>query len=319
MFIENIATVLIVAPVAIELARKADVSPVPVMIGLAVSSNLQGTATLIGDPPSMILAAEMKMNFVDFFFYRGQPGIFWFVELGAVAGFLVIYLFLRRMKTKVARVEVTRPRSLVPLFLFIGMVVFLSIASFVDPDSSWFGGTVCLLLGAFGMFWLHRFDRLEFDRVWRRFDWRTLIFLAGVFALVAMLVEQGVIDALAAKLGLVREANTFVLLSLIVWFSVLFSAFIDNVPYITVMLPIVQGFTAGDQKLQTILVFGLLIGSCLGGNITPIGASANIVAMGLLRREGYDISFPTFMKIGIPFTLAATAASYIALYIVYMH
>lgn len=316
-FIENVATVLIVAPIAIQLARKVDVSPVPVIIGLAVSSNLQGTATLIGDPPSMILAAARGMNFIDFFWYRGKMSIFFFVEIGAIFGFAVLFLFLMGMKKSPVRIPVTRVRSWTPVWLVAFMILLLSLASFIDKDFTWFAGTVCVLIAVAGLFWYVRIDRKGFERLARYFDFGTMAFLAGIFVIVTMLEERGAIAAFVDRLGSYPGAGPFLVYSAVVWISVLISAFIDNVPYITAMLPVVIGIAGRLGMSSELLVFGLLIGSCLGGNITPIGASANIVALGILDRTGHHVDFRSFVKIGLPFTLAATAAAYIALWFVW--
>ena len=316
-FIENVATVLIVAPVALQLARKVEVSPVPVIIGLAISSNLQGTATLIGDPPSMILAAARGMNFLDFFWYRGRMGIFFFVEIGALFGFAVLFLFLMNMRKRPVRIPVTEVRSWTPVWLIASMILLLSLASFIDRDFTWFAGTVCILIAAVGLLWYRGFDREGFERLARHFDWGTTAFLAGIFVIVTMLEERGAIDAFVDELGSHRGAGPFLVYSAVVWISVLISAFIDNVPYITAMLPVVTGIAGRLGMSAELLVFGLLIGSCLGGNITPIGASANIVAIGILDRTGNHVDFRSFVKIGLPFTLAATAAAYIALWLVW--
>jgi len=316
-FIENVATVLIVAPIAVELARRAEVSPVPALIGLAVSSNLQGTATLIGDPPSMILAAAMKMNFTDFFYYQGRMGIFFFVQLGAILGFIVLFLFFRGQNRKVGRVQVTEVRSWVPMVLLVVMVGLLSAASIVDKEARWFAGASCVAAASVGIVWLRMKDRAESINIARRFDYRTLAFLIGIFVIVSMLERNNVIAALVTHLEGYSGVNNFVLLSVVVWLSVLLSAFIDNIPYITAMIPIVKGMAPDGSELQIMLIFGLLIGSCLGGNITPIGASANIVATGFLKREGWDVSFWNFVRIGLPFTVAATLGAQILLYLVY--
>lgn len=316
-FIENVATVLIVAPIALQLARKVDVSPVPVIIGLAVSSNLQGTATLIGDPPSMILAAARGMNFLDFFWYHGKIGIFFFVEIGAVFGFAVLFLFLMGMKRSPVRMPVTKVRSWTPVWLILAMILLLSLASLVDESFTWFAGTVCMLIAAAGLAWYRSMDVSGFRRLARHFDWGTTAFLAGIFVIVAMLEHSGAITAFVDWIGSHGGGNPFLVFSVIVWVSVLISAFIDNVPYITAMLPVVTGVAARLGMSTELLVFGLLIGSCLGGNITPIGASANIVALGILDRTGNHVSFRSFLKIGLPFTLAATAAAYIALWFVW--
>ncbi|UCF04294.1 MAG: TRAP transporter large permease subunit [bacterium] len=316
-FIENVATVLILAPVALELARKAGVSPVPVIVGLAVSSNLQGTATLIGDPPSMIMAANMKMNFLDFFLYQGKLGIFFFVEAGAVAGFLVLYLYLRGIKQRPEPLPVTPVTSWAPVYFISIMILLLSLAGFFDPDFVWFGGTVCIVMGLVGCVWLWLRERREARKLLRSIDWQTTAFLAAVFVLVTMLERRGTIDALVGRIGFLAGANRFTVYTIVVWFSVLVSAFIDNVPYITAFLPVVIGLSERLGYPSEVLVFGVLIGSCLGGNITPIGASANIVAVGILQREGRPVSFGSFVKIGLPFTLAATAVSYILLWLLY--
>ena len=158
MFVENVAAVLIVAPVAIQLARKARVSPVPVIIGIAITSNLQGTATLIGDPPSMILGAAMKMNFMDFIVYPMRdgsgvfkPGIFWFVQIGAVVSLGVLFFFFKGMKRRLEPIPVTPVFSIVPSLLLILMILLLACATFIDPGFVWFGGTVCMAMALAGM------------------------------------------------------------------------------------------------------------------------------------------------------------------------
>ena len=136
--------------------------------------------------------------------------------------------------------------------------------------------------------------------------------------LVYMLEQNGVIDALVSKLSILHGASPFVVLSAVVWFSVLVSAFIDNVPYITAMLPVVQGLAAEMPDIHPeLLILGVLIGSCMGGNITPIGAAANLTAVGILKKEGRLVSFWEFVKIGLPFTFADTVAAYAALYFFY--
>jgi len=323
-FVENVAAVLIVAPVAIQLARKAGVSPVPVIIGIAITSNLQGTATLIGDPPSMILGAAMKMNFMEFIVYPMRdgsgllkPGIFWFVQIGAVVSLGVLFFFFKGMRRRLDPIPVTPVFSIVPSLLLTLTILLLASATFIDPGFVWFGGTVCMAMALVGCVWYSFHDHRRVLRIVREFDWRTAAFLMGVFVLVGMLDNRGVIEAVVGKLGALRGAHPFLLYSAVVWASVLLSGFIDNVPYVTAMLPVVIRFATEAGLPVELFAFGLLIGACLGGNITPIGASANVVAVGLLHREGDPISFGRFMKMGFPFTIAATVASYVALWLVY--
>jgi Na+/H+ antiporter NhaD/arsenite permease-like protein len=311
--VENVATVLIVAPLAMALASKLKVSSAPFLIGLAVCSNLEGTATLIGDPPSMLFAAHFNLNFNDFFWLHGRPGIFFAVQVGAVAGVGVLWLLFRRYREPVGRIEVTPPLSWVPSVILALMILGLAGASWVDPDFLWFGAAVCMSAAAGAWLWLCRRDRREAARVLKSYDWSTTLFLAGVFVLVYALDKSGVVDVCARAVAGMTGGNVLGAFVLVVALSVLLSAFIDNVPYLAAMLPLVDSLSrdmglGGDNLL---LPCGLLVGACLGGNVTPIGASANIVAYGMVQKaEGEGaMSFLGFIKIGLPFTLAAVTAS----------
>ena len=314
-FVENVATVLIVAPIALEISRRLKVSPVSFLIALAISSNLQGTATLIGDPPSMILAAYQKMSFNDFFFLQGKPGIFFAVQLGAVLSFVVLYFLFRKFNQRVEQIPVKPVETWTPTILLALMVVCLAGASSLDPDFRYLGGAICLFFGLLGLIHRARRDRGTSQgrcrRVLREYDLETTFFLAGIFVMVGALTRVGLITDLARSIQSITGGSTFWAYTMIVWVSVLFSAFVDNVPYLTAMIPVAAVLSRSLGIPPQLLVFGLLIGSCLGGNVTPIGASANIVAVGLLRRQGYHVSFWEFVKIGLPFTLAATLGSYL--------
>ncbi|MHC4592774.1 MAG: ArsB/NhaD family transporter [Planctomycetota bacterium] len=318
---DNTATVLIVAPIAIALARKLNVSAAPFIIGLAISSNLQGTATLIGDPPSMILAGHFRLNFNDFFWYNGRPGIFFAVQVGAVAGFAVLWLMFRRYKQPIAEMEAEKPKSWFPLVVLALMILGLATASSVDPNFVWFGAANCLTAAIIVMTWLFARDRENAVKILKSSDFSTLFFLAGVFMMVYALKKSNVITAAAQWLASMTGSNVLGAFVLVVGFSVLLSAFVDNIPYVAAMLPLVSelGAGMGIGPANMVLPFGLLIGSCLGGNVTPIGASANVVAYGLLNRtEGESLSFLGFVKIGLPFTLAAVAAGSAFLWVTWM-
>jgi Na+/H+ antiporter NhaD/arsenite permease-like protein len=175
-----------------------------------------------------------------------------------------------------------------------------------------------MVIGAVGLFWYGIKRRVSDARhLVLSIDWGTVAFLAAVFALVHMLEERGAIDALVRRLDVLSDVSPFLIFTIVVWFSVAISAFIDNVPYITAMLPVVIGFSQTMKISPELLAFGVLIGSCMGGNITPIGASANLVAVGILEREGRHLSFGSFVKIGLPFTVAATVVAYLVLWLIY--
>jgi len=319
-FAENVATVLIIAPIALALARRLQVSPTPFLIGIAISANLQGTATLIGDPPSMILASRYRLNFDDFFYFNGRPGIFFAVQVGAVAGFAVLWLIFRRYKAPVVELEPERPRSWFPTIVMAAMVLALATASHVDENFLWFGGACCMVAGFGCVFWLFRRDRDSAVKVLKSYDWSTTFFLMGVFVMVYALSNAGLMEMAAKGLYSVTGSNVLAAFLLIVVFSVLLSAFVDNIPYIAAMLPVVDMLGANMDLMEAnmLLPFGLLVGSCLGGNITPIGASANVVAYGMLHKRGEDTSFFDFVRIGLPFTVAATGAAALSLWIIWM-
>lgn len=318
IFIENVVTVLIVAPIAFELSKKAGISPVPVIIALAISSNLQGAAILIGDTPSMIIAARMPLTFLEFFVYKNKAGIFWFTQIGAAAGFLVLFLFFVKYRQRPNKIAVTRIRSWIPIWLITATIVLLSIGSYIDPRLKWFGGSVCMVIGFAGYVWYRRRVRDRVVEFARRIDLGTAAFLVAIFMLVYMLEKNGAVEVFVAWLvDNLQGAGPFAVYTAVVWVSVLVSAFIDNIPYITAMLPVVLGLSETLGISRELLAFGLLLGSCLGGNITPIGAASNLIAFRLLEKDGHPIRFWTFAKYGLPFTLAATGAAYIALWLVY--
>lgn len=316
-FVENVATVLIVAPLALELAKRMKVSPVPFLIGIAISSNLQGTATLIGDPPSMILAGYERMTFNDFFLYKGSPSIFFAVELGAITSMLFLYLFYRRNKETVPPIPLEKVKSWIPTILLISMIIALAISSVLDPKFTYLGGIVCLGFGGVGLIWQWTKERAVSKKVISGYDWETTLFLAGIFVLIGALKRVGVIEEMANLIKSFTGSSPFWNFTVIVWFSVLFSAFIDNVPYITAMIPVCHLLADSLSLPPTLFVFGLLIGSCLGGNITPIGASANITAVGMAKRRGYQVGFIQFARIGLPFTIIATFTGYLFVWFVW--
>jgi Na+/H+ antiporter NhaD/arsenite permease-like protein len=317
IFIENVATVLIVAPIAMSLARKLNVLPINMMIGIAICSNLQGTATLIGDPPSMLLGGYAKMNFMDFFFYLGKPSIFFAVELGAVSSFVLLYLYFRRFKEKPAVIVVEQVKSWAPTWFLVILIGVLACSSFIDPDFTWLAGTVCMVFGLVSLWWIKMHAEGSIRSTMRALDWDTTFFLMGVFIVVGSLTDLGWTQAIANGLTGMIGDNVLFGYTLLVFLSIVVSAFVDNVPFLAAMLPVAQVMAKDLEIHPQLFLFGLLIGASLGGNVTPIGASANIVACGLLRKEGHPVSFPQWFKLSIPFTIAAVTPAYLLVWFVW--
>lgn len=330
-FVDNVATVLMVAPVGLAIARRLKRSPVPVLIAIAVSSNLQGAATLVGDTTSILLGSFAEMNFFDFFWMQGRPGIFWGVELGALASLLVLLRLFRHETQPVdAKVE-TEVDDDVPAALMVLTVGLLIAASFLpEPEAGWLhtlyelrSGLVCMGLCLFGTVraCLRAGSVRPFGRIVKELDRDTLLLLFGLFIVIDGIRAAGVIDAAAQLFHLAAGEDPFRLFTLLVVVSVVLSAFIDNIPYVAAMLPVVQGIAAlmnnGAGMEPYVFYFGLLTGATLGGNLTPIGASANIAAIGILRKNGEAVSARDFLRVGVPFTLAAVAAGYLYLWLVW--
>lgn len=323
-FVDNVATLLMVAPVGLAISRKLKISPVPVLIAISVSSNLQGAATLVGDTTSILLGGFANMNFMDFFWMKGKPSIFFSTELGALASTLVLMYLFRSYTDKVeAKVE-TEVDDLVPSWLMIGTVLLLICMSFVpepqDPTLKVLhglrSGLSCVLFALIGLIRqsIKEHSGDPFVRAAKSLDMDTLLLLFGLFMVIEGIRSAGVIDAVAGVFHKAAGNNPFLLYVLIVAVSVGLSAFIDNIPYVATMLPVLRGVTAAMGVEPYLLYFGLLTGATLGGNITPIGASANIAAVGMLRKEGYEVRFRDFLRIGVPFTLAAVTAGYLLIW-----
>ena len=312
-FIDNVATVLMIAPVGLAIAKKLDISPVGMLISISVSSNLQGAATLVGDTTSILLAGHAGMDFMDFFFMDGKFSIFWAVQLGALATVPVILLLFRKDTEAVQSDHMTVVEDLFPTILLLINIVLLIAASFLPNKPELINGCICLGLCFVGVVraLLKGRERSLAAKVVREIDYATLILLAGLFVVIAGITKAGVIDAVSALFVKVGGDNLFLMYSLIVWGSVLFSAFIDNIPYVATMLPVISGIASIMGCNPIVLYFGLLTGSTLGGNLTPIGASANIATIGILQKNGYEVKTSQFLQIGIPFTLVAVLSGYL--------
>lgn len=318
-FIDNVATVLMIAPIAMAMAKRLDISPVRMVIAIAVSSNLQGAATLVGDTTSILLGGYANMSFNDFFWYRGEPGIFFAVELGALISCLILLVIFRKENAPVDAGERTVVEDYVPSILLVATVLLLIAASLFPNRPHMTNGVICagiMLIGAI-------YNAVR-TRSWKGFlapireiDYETVLLLFGLFMVVGGITKMGVVDAIAQLFTKLSGGNVFVIYTIITWASVLFSAFIDNIPYVATMLPVVQSIAAGMGVDPTVLYFGLLSGATLGGNLTPVGAAANITGIGILRKDGWEVRNTDFLRIGIPFTLAAVIPAYIFLWVFY--
>lgn len=303
-FLDNVTTVLLMAPVTFGIARQLRVPPVPFIIAQFMASNIGGTATLIGDPPNiMIGSAEKSLTFMSFIW-----------NLAPIAGIVLlvyipfyIWLFRKQIRTtpelkaELLRMEasdlITDRRLLAKSLTVLG----LTIAGFFLHQSLHLESATVALAGAFLLLLLAGERKME--EAFTRVEWTTIFFFIGLFVLVSGLVETGVIAELAARAIDWTGGDLVASSMLILWLSAIASAFLDNIPFVATMIPLIQEMgRMGVTDLEP-LWWSLALGACLGGNGTLIGASANLIAAGLSAKEGHPIRFLAYMKIGFPLML----------------
>lgn len=328
-FVDNVATVLMIAPVALAFCKKVNISPVPSIICIAISSNLQGAATLVGDTTSILLAKSANLDFSDFFVDSGKPGMFWVVEAGALVSALIILVMFRKDNAKIEFNARTKVEDKFPTFLLVGTIVLLIAASFIPykdgaaegqfykPDIT--NGLICIgffIIGIIREVFFNKNYKIVKD-TFKEIDYYTIALLTGLFIVIGGIKSAGVIDVIGNGIAKLGSDSEFIIYTIIVWISVILSAFIDNIPYTATMLTIVPVIAADMGMEPKLLYYGLLCGATLGGNLTPIGASANIAGIGILKKERYEVKATTFMKYGIPFTLAAVLTGYILIWFIW--
>ena len=225
----------------------------------------------------------------------------------------MIILLFRKNRQHFSVEGHTEVSDYVPSWLLLGTVVLLILASFWRNRPSITNGVICLSMFAVGLIYtLIRNGDLRLARdAMQEIDFETLILLASLFVVIYGITEAGIIDDISRIFVNLGGGNLLLMYSIIVWGSVLFSAFVDNIPYVATMLPVVAKIAGTLGCTPYLLFFGLLTGATLGGNLTPIGASANIAGIGILRKAGYEVKSRDFFKIGIPFTLCAVMVGYL--------
>jgi Na+/H+ antiporter NhaD/arsenite permease-like protein len=311
-FLDNLTTVLLVVPITFLLADALDIDPIPLVIIEIVVSNIGGTATLIGDPPNIIIAGATDLSFTDFIVNLAPLAVIAFV---AVTAFLYA-LYRPRLQTEPkARARVMgldARRSIedrdellrtVPILVATIIVFFLHKAIGLEPATVALAGATAMLLTT----------RQSLEDALRGIEWPTLFFFLGLFVMVGALEETGGIKEIADGIGTLTDGNRTAELLGIAWVSVLGSGLVDNIPFTATMIPVVEQLQTGNSG-DDAYWWALAIGACFGGNATLIAAAANVAAAGMASRAGRPIGFMTFLKAGLPATLLSmvVATVYIA-------
>ncbi|WP_205619899.1 ArsB/NhaD family transporter [Calidifontibacillus oryziterrae] len=324
-FLDNVTTVLLIVPVTFSITRLLGVNPVPFLISEVLFSNIGGTATLIGDPPNIMIGNAIKHLTFNEFLINLTP-----VVLIIIGVTLVIIYFIYRKQLQVTeeqkaklmqlnekeyiKDQVLLKKSLIVLGCTILGFVLHSVLHLEAAVVALGGATVLMLIGV---------KEHDLEEVFHSVEWVTIFFFAGLFTLVGGLVDVGVIKSLAQQALDLTGGNIPTAAILILWVSGIASATIDNIPFVATMIPLIQDMATGmgysiDAPEINALWWSLSLGACLGGNGTLIGASANVIVAGMASREGHGFSYLHFLKIGAPLTLVALIIAHVYVYFRYL-
>lgn len=326
--LDNVTTVLLIVPVTILIADALEVDPLPYLISCALASNIGGTATLIGDPPNIMIASKAQLNFMDFIYHLAP----------VVVVTMVFYIFAikliwgRKLKTKedlkkrimsmdenhAIKDPVMLTKSLIVLAIVLTGFVFHGVLHFQPATVALFGAGLLLLLS----------KTHEPHHILAEVEWPTIFFFIGLFVIIGGVVKVGLIKWMSVKVLELTQGNLFSTSMVVMWFSAFASAFIDNIPYVATMNPLIIDMAkqlwpnlSGVQLLQhpdlMPLWWSLALGACLGGNGTAIGASANVIVVGMSEKAGKRISFGKFMLYGMPLMIMTVVISTVYVWLRY--
>jgi len=315
--LDNVTTILLVVPVTLVITDTLKLNPIPFVIAEIMSSNIGGAATLIGDPPNIMIGGATGLGFVDF--------ITNLLPL-MIVNFIVTIIILRLIFRKSLKVDensrkeilsfnenkaITDKKLLIKSLIILAFTItgfILSEVIHIESASiALFSASVLLLL-----------SRIEPDEIMEKIEWTTIFFFGGLFILVGALVEIGVIDMIAAEVIRLTDGNISLMTMIVLWLSTFLSAFLDNIPYVATMIPLVDTVSNGAVSAYEPVWWALSIGACLGGNGTIIGASANVVARGIVEKRGFHFSFMRYMKVAFPLMILSIIISSIYLLIFYI-
>jgi len=326
--LDNVTTVLLITPVTLLIADALEVDPVPYLLSCVLASNIGGTATLIGDPPNIMIASKAQLNFMDFIYHLAPIVVVMMVVYIAV----IKLIWGRKMKTRDELKErimsmnehdaikdpVMLKKSLFVLFLVLTGFVFHGMLHFQPATVALFGAGLLLLLS----------NTHEPHHILAEVEWPTIFFFIGLFIIVGGVVKVGLIKWMSIKVLDITQGNLFATSMVIMWFSAFASAIVDNIPYVATMNPLVADMAgqiwpelSGRALLHhpdlMPVWWSLALGACLGGNGSAIGASANVIVVGMSEKAGRKISFMKFMAYGMPIMLLTVAISTIYVWIRY--
>ena len=316
MFIDSITVILFLAAVTIRLARTLKFNPIPVIMAEIFCANLGGSATMCGDPPNIIIGTSLGYSFSDFVLNTGA--------IGAVSLVIIIIYFYFTMRNRLqdpadkvdsSTIDVEIRIDNMKEFLTSTSIFLIAVALLVTHAMT---GLTVAFIGVFiATITLITAGRKAITLL-KRVDYPTLLFFIGLFIVVGGLEQTGILEIIAEFIAKVSGGNAFVMIAIILWVSAIASAFIDNIPFSATMIPVIRTLAATTGVDLSTMAWTLAIGTDIGGSMTPIGASANVVGISTAGKEGYPISWATYCKELVPGTIIVLVVSMISIYIRYL-
>lgn len=312
-FLDNVTTVLLIGPMTLNICKLLKADPVPFFLTEIMASNIGGTATLIGDPPNIMIGSAAGYGFVDFIMVD-TPAVIIILAIICVVFYFLYGRKLTAPQSEIDDVLELRPADYIKdhrLMRISVVMIGLVVVGFMCHGALGWESSV-IALGAAGLILL--LSRAQIDHALAQVEWTTLVFFAGLFIIVGAMTATGVIDMLATWLVDVTGGNVFLTMLVLVFGSAIISAFLDNIPFVATMIPILASMQATGMDV-TPLWWAVSLGACLGGNGSLIGASANVVLSDISRKNGHTITFIQYLKMGFPIMLLTTviAAGYLVL------
>lgn len=316
-FLDNVTTVMLVVPVTFVIADNLKINPMPFLMAEIFMSNIGGTATLIGDPPNILVGSAAGLSFTDFL-QNLAPVVLIMIPVA----FILFRFFWRKgltadpsLQKRIMTLDEKEALTNKPLLIKTLVVLGLVLVGFILHNKLHLEAATIALGGA-GLLWL--LDNQHPERVLKEVEWPTIFFFVGLFVLVRGLEQVGVIEYLAKQLLTLTEGNLLITGLAILWGSAIFSAFVDNIPFVATMIPLVKDIGTLSTLPLAPLWWALALGACLGGNGTLVGASANLVVAGIAEKSGYKITFRKFLYYGTPVMLTTVAVSSVYMWLRYL-
>jgi Na+/H+ antiporter NhaD/arsenite permease-like protein len=315
-FLDNVTTVVLMTPITLSIARRLDVSPMPYLISGILASNIGGTATLIGDPPNILIGSAAGLGFDSFLFNLGPVTVLVFLAFVVIVRFTfrgALQVPDERREAALERREDSAIKDW-PLLIRSLAVTAATLVGFLIHSAIGIEPATVALLGAMVLMLVAGLDP---HQTLREIEWSTLFFFVGLFILVEAIVQTGIVGGIADQLARSTEGQPEAATIGLLWFSAIASAIVDNIPYTATAIPIVQRLGEGGMAIEP-LWWALALGACLGGNLTIVGASANVVVANLAARAGYPIHFLEFLRYGLAVVVASLVISSAYLWVRYL-